>query len=108
MSAGSGVRHSEYNESKTGVTHFLQIWIEPAVAGMAPSYEQKNFPEVEKRGRLRLIASADGADGSVKIHQRARLYVGLFHGAERRSTRRPVAGRMSTSRVAPSPSAGTA
>jgi redox-sensitive bicupin YhaK (pirin superfamily) len=92
MSAGNGVRHSEYNESKTGVAHFLQIWIEPAVAGLAPSYEQKNFPEAEKRGRLRLIASADGADGSVKIHQRARVYVGLFHGAER-AQHAPTGGR---------------
>ena len=83
MSAGSGVRHSEFNENKSGVTHFLQIWIEPAVTGLAPSYEQKHFPPAEKRGRLRLIASPDGADGSVKIHQDARVYAGLFDGAER-------------------------
>src|ERR1043165_9516900 len=72
MSAGSGVRHSEFNENKSGVTHFLQIWIEPAVAGIAPSYEQKRFADAEKRGRLRLIASHDGAEGSVTIHQDAR------------------------------------
>jgi redox-sensitive bicupin YhaK (pirin superfamily) len=85
MSAGSGVRHSEFNEDKRGVTHFLQIWIEPAVTGMAPSYEQKHFPEAEKRGRLRLIASPDAAEGSVKIHQDARVYAGLFDGAEQAS-----------------------
>jgi redox-sensitive bicupin YhaK (pirin superfamily) len=82
MSAGSGVRHSEFNENKAGVTHFLQIWIEPAATGIAPSYEQKHFAESEKRGRLRLIASSDGAEGSVKIHQDARVYAGLFDGAE--------------------------
>ena len=83
MSAGSGVRHSEFNENKSGVTHFLQIWIEPALAGIGPSYEQKHFQPAEKRGRLRLIASPDGADGSVKIHQDVRVYAGLFDGAER-------------------------
>ena len=82
MSAGTGVRHSEFNENKTGVTHFLQIWIEPAVAGIPPSYEQKHFAQAEKRGRLRLIASPDGAGGSVKIHQDALVYAGLFDGAE--------------------------
>jgi redox-sensitive bicupin YhaK (pirin superfamily) len=83
MSAGSGVRHSEYNNEKAGVTHFLQIWIEPNVAGVPPSYEQKQFPVAEKRGRLRIIASPDGAEGSVRIHQGARVYAGLFEGAER-------------------------
>jgi redox-sensitive bicupin YhaK (pirin superfamily) len=82
MSAGSGVRHSEFNESQ-GVTHFLQIWIEPAVRGSAPSYEQKRFGAEEKRGRLRLIASPDAAAGSLTIHQDARIYAGLFEGAER-------------------------
>jgi redox-sensitive bicupin YhaK (pirin superfamily) len=85
MSAGNGVRHSEYNDNKLGVTHFLQIWIEPAVRGIPPSYEQKHFAEQEKRGRLRLIASPDGADGSVILHQDARAYAGLFDGAERAS-----------------------
>jgi quercetin 2,3-dioxygenase len=83
MSAGRGVLHSEFNEDRTGVTHFLQIWIEPAQRGIAPSYEQKNFDEKEKRGRLRLIASPDSAEGSVKLHQDARVYAGLFDGAER-------------------------
>src|SRR4051812_24162120 len=83
MSAGSGVRHSEFNHDKSGVTHFLQIWIEPDVRGIAPEYEQKHFPATEKRGRLRLIASPDGAEGSVRIHQDARVYAGLFDGAER-------------------------
>jgi len=74
MSAGSGVRHSEYNHATDRTTHFLQIWIEPNVAGIAPGYEEKRFSEAEKQGRLRLIASPDGADGSVSIHQDARLY----------------------------------
>jgi redox-sensitive bicupin YhaK (pirin superfamily) len=85
MSAGSGVRHSEYNNEKAGVTHFLQIWIEPSVTGIPPSYEQKHFAAGEKRGRLRLIASPDGAEGSVRIHQDARIYAGLFEGAEHAS-----------------------
>ena len=85
MSAGRGVLHSEYNHDKSGVTHFLQIWIEPDVTGIAPSYEQKQFAPEEKRGRLRLIVSPDGVDGSVKIHQDARIYAGLFEGAERAS-----------------------
>jgi redox-sensitive bicupin YhaK (pirin superfamily) len=85
MSAGNGVRHSEFNQEKAQVTHFLQIWIEPSVSGIAPSYEQKHFSAAEKRGRLRLIASPDGADGSVSIHQDARVYAGLFSGAEQAS-----------------------
>jgi redox-sensitive bicupin YhaK (pirin superfamily) len=85
MSAGTGVRHSEYNHEKSGATHFLQIWIEPSVGGMPPSYEQKHFKPEEKRGRLRLIASPDGAEGSVTVHQDARVYAGLFDGAERAS-----------------------
>jgi len=83
MSAGNGVRHSEYNHEKAGTTHFLQIWIEPSVTGMAPSYEQKHFEPAAKRGRLRLIASPDGAEGSVTLHQDARLYAALLDGAER-------------------------
>jgi redox-sensitive bicupin YhaK (pirin superfamily) len=74
MSAGSGVRHSEYNHAAEQVTHFLQIWIEPNVTGIAPSYEEKRFADSEKLGRLRLIASPDGAEGSVRIHQDARVY----------------------------------
>jgi len=82
MSAGSGVRHSEFNHATDSVTHFLQIWIEPNQLGIAPGYEQKTFADAEKRGRLRLVASPDGADGSVVIHADARLYAGLLDGAE--------------------------
>ncbi len=78
MSAGSGVRHSEANPSKTDPAHLLQIWIMPDKPGHEPSYEQKTFPEKEKSGQLRLIASPDGKDGSVSIHQDARLYVSLL------------------------------
>jgi len=83
MSAGRGVMHSEFNHEKAKTTHFLQIWIEPNVRGIPASYEQKHFTEADTRGRLRLIASPDGADGSVHIHQEARVYAGLFDGAER-------------------------
>jgi len=82
MSAGTGVRHSEYNHDSAGVTHFLQIWIEPDVSGTPPSYEQKHFKPEDKRGRLRLIASRDGRDGSVTIHQDALVFAGLFEGTE--------------------------
>jgi redox-sensitive bicupin YhaK (pirin superfamily) len=82
MSAGTGVQHSEFNHAEGQTTHFLQIWIEPNVTGIAPSYEQKTFPDAEKRGALRLVASSDGAQGSVLIHADARLYAGLFDGAE--------------------------
>jgi quercetin 2,3-dioxygenase len=82
MSAGRGVTHSEFNQDQSGVTHFLQIWIEPDVAGIEPSYEQKHFDAAVKRGRLRLIASPDGAEGSVSIHQDARIYAALLEGAE--------------------------
>jgi quercetin 2,3-dioxygenase len=82
MSAGSGITHSEFNHSQDGVTHFLQIWIIPKFRGIKPSYEQKHFSDTEKRGRLRLVASPDGADGSVTINQDASLYAGLFEGAE--------------------------
>ena len=82
MSAGTGVQHSEFNHAQDQTTHFLQIWIEPDVTGIAPSYEQKSFAESDKRGKLRLVASPDSAQGSVKIHADARLYAGLFDGAE--------------------------
>lgn len=82
MSAGSGVRHSEFNHAPDQTTHFLQIWIEPNVIGIPPSYEQKTFVAEDKRGRLRLVASPDGADGSVQIHADASLYAGLLDGAE--------------------------
>jgi redox-sensitive bicupin YhaK (pirin superfamily) len=82
MSAGTGVLHSEYNPSQREPVHFLQIWIEPNVQGVKPSYEQKAFSADDKRGRLRLVASPDGADGSVSIHQDARVYAALLDGAE--------------------------
>jgi hypothetical protein len=83
MSAGRGVMHSEFNASQEKPVHFLQIWIQPDVLGIAPEYEQKRFGPEEKRGRLRLVASPDGAEASVRIHQDARLYAGLFDGPER-------------------------
>ena len=82
MSAGTGVAHSEFNASDRDPVHFLQIWIEPNVRGVAPSYEEKRFDEASKRGRLRLIASPDGRDGSVTIHQDAFLYAALVDGGE--------------------------
>jgi quercetin 2,3-dioxygenase len=82
MSAGSGVRHSEFNPSDSEGVHFLQIWIQPNVRGIAPSYEEKRFETADKRGRLRLIASPDRAEGSVLIHQDARVYAGLFEAGE--------------------------
>lgn len=83
MSAGTGVQHSEFNHAAGQTTHFLQIWIEPNVRGIPPGYEQKTFAEAEKRGALRLVASPDGAQGSVKIHADAALYAGLLDGAEK-------------------------
>ena len=82
MSAGTGVQHSEFNHAPGQTTHFLQIWIEPNVRGIAPGYEQKTFTASEKRGTLRLVASNDGAANSVTIHADAKLYAGLFDGAE--------------------------
>jgi len=83
MSAGSGVRHSEFNASKSNKLHFLQIWIQPNVSDIPPSYEEKHFDAAEKRGRLRLIASQDGEAGSVRVHQDVRVYGGLFDAGER-------------------------
>jgi redox-sensitive bicupin YhaK (pirin superfamily) len=82
MSAGRGVQHSEFNPSASEGVHFLQIWILPNVSGIAPSYEEKRFSAEEKRGRLRLVASPDRAEGSVLIQQDARVYAGLFDGDE--------------------------
>ena len=82
MSAGKGVRHSEFNASQSAPVHLLQIWIEPNVTGIDPGYEEKHFSDDEKRGRLRLIASPDGRDGSVKIHQNAQMYAALLDGAD--------------------------
>ena len=83
MSAGSGVRHSEFNPSQSEGTHFLQIWIQPSKGNIEPSYEEKRFAAEEKRGHLRLIVSPDRAQGSLLIHQDARVYAGLFDGAEK-------------------------
>ena len=82
MSAGTGVRHSEANPSKEASVHLLQIWILPSEEGIEPSYEQKNFTDDEKRGRLRLVASPDGSDGSVTIHQDARIYASLLDDSQ--------------------------
>ncbi len=82
MSAGRGVRHSEYNHAPRDSTHFLQIWIEPDRLGIAPGYEEKHFTADDKRGRLRLVASPDGAEGSVTLRQDARIYAGLIDAAE--------------------------
>jgi hypothetical protein len=78
MSAGTGVQHSEFNHAPNETTHLLQIWIQPNVMGIVPSYEQKTFASSEKDGKLCLVASGDGAQRSVKIHADARLYAGLF------------------------------
>ena len=82
MSAGSGVRHSEFNHAKGEQTHFLQIWIEPNVRGIPPSYEQKTVPEAAKRGQLALVAAPEAGEYTVKIHADARLYAGLLDGTE--------------------------
>ena len=82
MSAGTGVRHSEYNASKEDQVHFLQIWIEPSETNVSPSYEEKHFDAASKRGKLRLVASRDGRDGSVLVHQDADLYATLVNGDE--------------------------
>jgi redox-sensitive bicupin YhaK (pirin superfamily) len=92
MSAGPGVRHSEFNASDKEGVHFLQIWIEPARRGVAPGYEEKRFEPESKRGRLRLIASPDGAEGSVTLNQDARLYAALLDGAES-AEHQPAPGR---------------
>jgi len=82
MSAGSGVSHSEFNHAKDQTTHFLQIWIEPNVLEIEPSYEQRAIPTIEKEGKLRLIASPTGEKDSVKIHADAKVYAGLFNGTQ--------------------------
>jgi len=83
MSAGSGVRHSENNASKTEPVHFLQIWIHPTKGGVAPGYEQKTFTDDDKRGLLRVVASSDARDGSVTIHADAEIKAGVFTGDDR-------------------------
>ena len=92
MSAGTGVRHSEYNASDSDQVHFLQIWIEPNEANVTPSYEEKHFDTASKRGKLRLVASRDAREGSVRIHQDADLYSALVNGEEIVEFQ-PVAGR---------------
>ena len=82
MTAGTGVRHSEFNHAEGKETHFLQIWILPQEGGLAPGYEQKHFPEADKRGRLRLVGSPDGRDGSITLHADASIRAGLFDGDE--------------------------
>jgi quercetin 2,3-dioxygenase len=82
MSAGTGVRHSEFNPSETEPTHFLQIWIQPEQDGLTPSYEQRTFPETDWRGKLRLVASRHGQDGSVTVHQDVQLYIGTLAAGE--------------------------
>jgi redox-sensitive bicupin YhaK (pirin superfamily) len=82
MSAGTGVTHSEFNASKTDPVHFLQIWIMPGKRGIAPGYEQKSFTTEEKQGRLRVVASPDGRDGSVSVNTDATLYAGVFDQGE--------------------------
>lgn len=93
MSAGTGVQHSEFNPSPRTPVHFLQIWIEPAARGMAPGYEQKFFAPEDKRGRLRLIASPDGRDGSVTVHRDTDLYASLLAPSEQ-ITHKLAADRM--------------
>ena len=82
MSAGTGVRHSEFNPSREEGVHFLQIWIEPSVTGVRPGYEEKQFGAAEKNGQLRLIASPDGREGSVTIHQDAYVYALMLDGQD--------------------------
>ncbi|NQE51222.1 pirin family protein [Herbaspirillum rubrisubalbicans] len=82
MSAGTGVRHSEYNHSQDGTTHFLQIWIMPDRAGVEPGYQEAHFSAADKEGKLRLVASPDGRDGSVSMNQDALLFAGLFDGTQ--------------------------
>jgi quercetin 2,3-dioxygenase len=85
MTAGRGVTHSEFNHAAGQETHFLQIWIEPSQRGVEPGYEQKSFSEASKAGQLRLVASPDGAQGSVSMRADARVYAGLFDGAQQAS-----------------------
>ena len=82
MSAGTGIQHSEFNHSKTEPVHFLQIWVVPDREGIAPRYEQKTFPDADKRGRLRLVGSSDGRDGSVIIHQDVELFAAILNAGE--------------------------
>jgi hypothetical protein len=99
MTAGTGVRHSEFNHAADRETHFLQIWILPSRAGLAPGYEQKRFDDADKRGRLKLVAAPDGRDGAVTLHADASIHAGLFDGDE--SATLPIpAGRLAYVHVA--------
>jgi redox-sensitive bicupin YhaK (pirin superfamily) len=91
MSAGTGITHSEFNNSKTEPVHLLQIWLLPERKGITPSYEQKNYPETAKKGKLCLVASPDGAEDSVRIHQDARLFVSILGPGEKVEHRIPPA-----------------
>ena len=94
MSAGTGIQHSEYNPSSSELVHFLQIWIEPERLGIEPSYEQKFFTSEDKHGRLRLVASQNGREGSVTVHQDADVYASLLSSDEQ------VSNRIATGRIA--------
>jgi redox-sensitive bicupin YhaK (pirin superfamily) len=99
MTAGTGVRHSEFNHAADRETHFLQIWILPSRAGLVPGYEQKRFDDADKRGRLKLVAAPDGRDGAVTLHADASIHAGLFDGDE--SATLPIpAGRLAYVHVA--------
>lgn len=90
MSAGTGIRHSEFNASKEDPVHFLQIWVMPEKQGLKPAYAEKHFPEAERRNRLKLIVSPDGRDGSLKIHQDAAIHAGVLEeGASLKETLKP-------------------
>jgi redox-sensitive bicupin YhaK (pirin superfamily) len=99
MTAGTGVRHSEFNHSKDAATHFLQIWILPERGGLAPGYEQINVPAESKRGKLALVGAPDTTPGAVKLNADARIFAGLFDGAERQELPLP-AGRLTYVHVA--------
>jgi quercetin 2,3-dioxygenase len=99
MSAGTGIRHSEFNPSKTEAVHFLQIWIVPDREGIAPRYDQKTFADSEKLGRLRLVGSSDGRDGSIVIHQNVDLFAGIL-SAEQQATHALGKGRRAWLQVA--------
>ena len=99
MTAGTGVRHSEFNHSKDAATHFLQIWILPERGGLAPGYEQVNVPAASKRGKLALVGAPDATPGAVKLNADARIFAGLFDGAERQEIALP-AGRLTYVHVA--------
>jgi quercetin 2,3-dioxygenase len=99
MSAGKGIRHSEFNASRSEPVHLLQIWIIPERRGLEPGYEEKSFPAEEKRGRLRLVASRDGREGSVKIHQDASLYATIL-GKGQRVAHELAVGRLAWVQVA--------